>query len=406
MRKLTIALALVLPALVLGSTPVLAQEVSPATGDASTEYAVPQAAVASEPVPFVAGALYGTDGASLYLIDVTTGAGTLIGSHGTVEYFIGALAFDANGTLYGLSLGSSAQLYEIDTTTGAATAIGPLNIGFVFEGGLAFSPEGDLFGADQGDAGFARTFTIDTSTGAATLLGGNGQSRDLNGFTFDGNTLYAIDRVSDSLGTVSLTTGEYSVIGSTGADVGDLGAVAYDPGSGQMYASFENVFYRLNRSTGAATVIGTHDVGNITGLAFAPSAGSWAAAYQAMFSDLTLVETLRQFRDQVLAKSDRGRFFKELLYSASEEALAILQQNPHLMKRAGELVEENRAAVEAVLEGREGVIRNSDEVLSFLDAYSQESPAPLRLLASSVSRDIIEKRESGELFFGFRFANP
>ena len=52
----------------------------------------------------VPGGLYGTDGANLFLIDKTTGAANLIGPHGPVEFAIGAIAFDAGGVLYGISL--------------------------------------------------------------------------------------------------------------------------------------------------------------------------------------------------------------------------------------------------------------------------------------------------------------
>jgi hypothetical protein len=57
----------------------------------------------------VPGGLYGTDGANLYLIDRTTGVATLIGPHGPAEFAIGAIAFDAGGVLYGISLTEEAQ---------------------------------------------------------------------------------------------------------------------------------------------------------------------------------------------------------------------------------------------------------------------------------------------------------
>ena len=104
------------------------------------ELPAPAAAVSG----LVAGGLYGTDGANLYLIDRATGVANLIGPHGQVEFAIGAITFDTGGVLYGISLTDAAQLYRIDVTTGAATAIGPLGIGFVFEGGLVFDGGGRL----------------------------------------------------------------------------------------------------------------------------------------------------------------------------------------------------------------------------------------------------------------------
>lgn len=49
----------------------------------------------------VPGGLYGTDGANLFLIDKVTGAASMIGPHGPVEFAIGAIAFDVSGALYG-----------------------------------------------------------------------------------------------------------------------------------------------------------------------------------------------------------------------------------------------------------------------------------------------------------------
>ena len=218
----------------------------------------------------VLGGLYGTDGLNLYLIDKTTGAATLIGSHGPVEFAIGALAFDSIGNLYGISLGGTAQLYRIDPTTGAATAIGPLGIGFIFEGGLGFDPTGQLFGVNHGDESNAKMFRVDTTTGAATIIGPTpGENRDIDGIAVEGNTFFAIDRVSNSLGLINTTTGSYTTIGNTGTTVGDTGGLAIDPVDGALYAVFgPGGFYKLDKNTGVATLIAVNNVN--FGLDFAP----------------------------------------------------------------------------------------------------------------------------------------
>jgi hypothetical protein len=219
----------------------------------------------------VAGGLYGTDGQSLYLIDKSTGGATLIGSHGPVEYAIGGLAFDSDGILYGMSLLDIAQLYTIDTGTGAATAIGPIGIGFIFEGGLAFGPNGVLYGVDSGSAVDARTFTIDPGTGAGQIIGpSQGQSRDINGMAFDGNKMYAMDRVSDTVGTLDILTGSYQPIGYPGSYVGGIGGASVDPASNDLYAVFgDGSFYILDKGSGNGTCLGTTPA--VYGLAFAPT---------------------------------------------------------------------------------------------------------------------------------------
>jgi hypothetical protein len=221
----------------------------------------------------VPGGLYGTDGANLYLIDTATGAASLIGPHGPVEFAIGAIAFDAAGTLYGISLTDAAQLYRIDVTNGAATAIGPLGIGFVFEGGLVFDANGRLLGVNQGDDQTAQAFQINPATGTATLIGPpNGQARDLDDLTRHGTVIYAIDRPSNTLGVLDAATGAYTAIGGTGATIGATGGLAFSDADGKLYATFAATggFYTLDTSTGAASLIAVNNVDY--GLAFAPQA--------------------------------------------------------------------------------------------------------------------------------------
>lgn len=218
----------------------------------------------------VPGGLYGTDGANLFLIDRVSGAASLVGPHGAVEFAIGAIAFDAGGTLYGMSLTDEAQLYRIDVGTGAATPIGPLGIGFVFEGGLTFDTNGRLIGVNQGTALGAQAFEVNTATGAATVIGPvGGQARDIDDLTRDGNVIYGIDRPSNSLGVLDPVTGTYTVIGNTGDTVGDTGGLAAAP-DGVLYATFaaNGGFYTVDKTTGAATLIAINDVDY--GLAFAP----------------------------------------------------------------------------------------------------------------------------------------
>jgi hypothetical protein len=220
---------------------------------------------------WVSGGLYGTDGDNLYLINTTTGSANLIGSFGLPEDKIGALAFNSNGTLYGLGRGIDAKLYTINPATGAATDVGSSGR-FVFEGGLAFDASGQLFGVDTGNSSDAKLFTLNTTTGVATVVGPNpGESRDINGLAYVDNTLYAIERLSNSLGTVNPSTGTYIAIGNLGISMGDTGGLAVDPIDGTLYATFYNTggLYTLDKSTGTATFIAY--VGADYGLAFAPA---------------------------------------------------------------------------------------------------------------------------------------
>ena len=231
---------------------------------------VPAAAVPG----LVPGGLYGTDGANLYLIDKATGVANLIGPHGAVEFAIGAIAFDAGGVLYGISVTEAAQLYTINVVNGAATAIGPLGIGFVFEGGLTFDSTGRLIGVNQNNANASQAFEVNTATGAATLIGPpNGQARDIDDLTREGDVIYGIDRPSNTLGRLDPATGTYTIIGGTGDPVGDTGGLAFCEADGKLYATFaaNGGFYTVDKATGAATLIAINNVDY--GLAFAPQQG-------------------------------------------------------------------------------------------------------------------------------------
>ncbi len=115
------------------------------------------------------------DGNKLKTLDLsgnvtTIGTGTGIDGRG--------MAFDPiTGTLY--ATGSDGywvqSLYAIDTTTGAASLIGSTGI-TSFRIGLAFDPVAGVLFANTGSSGLSddcKLFTINTSTGAASLVGPN-----------------------------------------------------------------------------------------------------------------------------------------------------------------------------------------------------------------------------------------
>lgn len=110
----------------------------------------------------VTGRVFGTSGdgsgtnGDLYEIDLTTGAGTLIGKLGAPVFAVGGLDFTPDGRLVTMQDLYPPRLYELDPATGAATRLaspGALNV----VGALSFVPApGTAAPIAIGVAGLAR----------------------------------------------------------------------------------------------------------------------------------------------------------------------------------------------------------------------------------------------------------
>jgi len=112
--------------------------------------------------------LYGTDYASLYTIDTTSGSATEVGLMGDVGQFW-ALGYHAGlGKLFGVS-NATDFLYEVDTTTGQLTTVGPTLTHRVTD--IQYDPITDTLYGVTDVGGGDEHYTIDTASGAATLIG-------------------------------------------------------------------------------------------------------------------------------------------------------------------------------------------------------------------------------------------
>ncbi len=139
-----------------------------------------------------------------------------------------------------------------------------------------------------------------------------------------------------------------------------------------------------------------------TEMSTAPECQGWATAYGALFDSESDLDLMRRYRDDILMRMKRGRLFTRLLYKNSEEALEVLNGSPELMSEAAHLLSTNIDAVNQVLNGDEGVIYNTEEVISFLDAYAREASPSLRELAEMVREIMRIKKRRGEKFLGFK----
>jgi hypothetical protein len=102
----------------------------------------------------------------LYDINISTGAATLIGTY-TSGGAPDALAINSRGVAYALNATYYDSLYTVDLSNGALTLVGALGVDLMAESGLAFDPaSGVLYGIiDTG-----KIYQINTSTGAATFV--------------------------------------------------------------------------------------------------------------------------------------------------------------------------------------------------------------------------------------------
>jgi len=140
------------------------------------------------------GDLFGITFDSLYRVNSTNGATTLVGGLGAIAGSANSLVFGSDGTLY--MAGSS--LYTVNTLTGAASAVG--GIGFQSGGDLAF-----ILGALYMASNTNQLVQLNTTTGAGTAIGSLGVSNMFGLATPDNLTLYGV--ADQSVYLVNTTSG-------------------------------------------------------------------------------------------------------------------------------------------------------------------------------------------------------
>lgn len=199
---------------------------------------------------------------NLGVVDVVTGAVTLVGNMGVVMTDI---AFDPTGKLYGISFSS---LYSIDRSTAAPTFIG--NLGTTLNS-LVFSADGTLYAANN------RLYSVNVATGAATSIGNGGQAYNSSGdLAFVGGNLYlsSSSPSSDSLIRLDTSSGAGTFVGGIG--VRNVFGLATDNNI-DLYGVAGTGIYGLSTATGAGTLrvnFAGQGLGAANGTAFFAEAGA------------------------------------------------------------------------------------------------------------------------------------
>jgi hypothetical protein len=166
---------------------------------------------------------------SLIRIDPVTGAGTLIGAFnvlsGANPQTAADIAFAPDGTLYGIFEPSLDDLYTINLTTGAGTLVGVASQSTAGSGLAYDTATGKLLWGGEGAQG--SLLILDRTTGTAvdgpTLTGSAGREIAALDFGCDGTTLFGV-QLDDAGGsnprptelvTINQTSGAVTVLGSS-----------------------------------------------------------------------------------------------------------------------------------------------------------------------------------------------
>ncbi|MEM9657770.1 MAG: hypothetical protein AAF961_05360 [Planctomycetota bacterium] len=251
-------------------------------------------------------ALLGSDwDGMLYDVDVSTGLASSPRDTGIAG--LAGIRYAPDGTLYGIQdkqfPATGGSLYTIDPTTGAATLVGDFGLADEFvEGDLDFHPHtGELYAlqAFNRDAGRNGVFTIDVTDGSATLFGATyvaADGPDISAIAFDQDGVWYgvgvdIDDgvvASVELLTFNTTTGATETVVDLDVGSGSVAGMDFDPFTGRLYyadgfVNGSDALYRIDPATGDATRIGATGLAEgLSGLTF-PPATLFGATYPPTF---------------------------------------------------------------------------------------------------------------------------
>lgn len=220
-----------------------------------------------------AGVLYGASGAigtsSLYTVNTSTGAATLVGVTGVSE--IQSLAIHpATRELYGiLTAAGSTALYRISSAFGDALPAGTLQLGNVR--GIVFANDSILFATTN----IGKLYRVDTRTGDTTFVGASATPLAYAGLALSpSGKLWASVRPPianrDKIYIINSTTGAATEVGSTGG-ANTTPAIAFDA-RGKLYglkgtATQIDTLIVIDTTTAFGTRIGSMGFAGIQALA-------------------------------------------------------------------------------------------------------------------------------------------
>jgi Concanavalin A-like lectin/glucanases superfamily len=240
-----------------------------------------------------ASAPYGTSG-QLIAINTSTGVGTLMGQldrviiAGSVDTPLTALGIGARGEKlfvfdeFPPQLEQPALVMQVDPATGhtIGSSIDPGNMRQFMEGDFTFRSSDGLGFISALNFGNppSQLVSIDITAPSHIIIGS--LSKHMDGLAFDNNNvLYGINESDVNSGVVSLwtidpATAVITLVGPLGVGANEnFAGLAFDS-SGTLFAAINSgndtpsLLYKVNKSTGSATLIGSIGFNDISGLAF------------------------------------------------------------------------------------------------------------------------------------------
>jgi len=179
----------------------------------------------------------------------------------------------ANGLWYGTVYNTSApyEFITIDPVSGIRTVIGDMGMAM---NGLSYNPSnGKMYAVTS-----TNLYTINIATGVPTLVGSNTGISMINLAINNAGACYSVDVSADVLGSVNLTTGLFTPIGSVGFNAQYAQDMEFDRETGELFMAAQDAssgwLAWVNKSTGSTLKIGDFEGGaEITGMAIPYTGG-------------------------------------------------------------------------------------------------------------------------------------
>ncbi|NWF49182.1 MAG: T9SS type A sorting domain-containing protein [Ignavibacteriaceae bacterium] len=214
---------------------------------------------------------YGTDALALQWVQVPFPAGTPITPLGAVTEWLSGGDFGPSGIFYGIPYGTGASpfsLYQVNTSTGAYTLVSnSLTVNGTITS-LAYYEATNTMYLGSTDITNSYLYTIDVNTGATTYIGQVTNCPGLISMGISCNgSLFAADIVNDNLVSINTSTGAGTIVGPLGVNLNYAQGADFDNTTGEFYLAAYNLgtstgqFLKVNLTTGATTLIA--DWGNV-----------------------------------------------------------------------------------------------------------------------------------------------